>query len=116
MPMVSIVRPVSPRTDLQAGWGAQKKPPVLQGGASECDYLPDSQVGDTGLEPTANSSEKTALSEADGAESGALGARNGPIDPQLASVIDAWPGLSEPIKAGILAMIRAARVGTTEPA
>jgi hypothetical protein len=73
-------------------------------------------VGDTGLEPTANSSEKTALSEADGAESGALGARNGPIDPQLASVIDAWPGLSEPIKAGILAMIRAARVGTTEPA
>ena len=42
---------VSPRTDLQAGWGAQKETPVLQGGASECDYLPDSQVGDTGLEP-----------------------------------------------------------------
>ena len=41
---------VSPRTDSQTGWGAQKKPPVLQGGASECDYLPDSQVGVAELE------------------------------------------------------------------
>ena len=34
-----------------------------------------------------------------------------PKDPGLAAIIDAWPGLSEPIKAGILAMVRAAGGG-----
>ena len=29
-------------------------------------------------------------------------------DPELAAVVDAWPDLSEPVKAGVLAMIRAA--------
>jgi len=31
-----------------------------------------------------------------------------PIDPDLAAVVEAWPKLPEAIKAGILAMIRAA--------
>jgi hypothetical protein len=43
-----------------------------------------------------------------GAESSALGAQNGLFDHELAAVVDAWPTLPEPIKAGILAMIRAA--------
>ena len=43
-----------------------------------------------------------------GAESGALDARKAPDDPQLAEVIDAWPGLPDAVQAGILAMIRAA--------
>ena len=43
-----------------------------------------------------------------GAESGALAAREAPMDPALAAVIEAWPTLPEAIKAGILAMIRAA--------
>lgn len=42
-----------------------------------------------------------------GAESGALCAQNDPFDPQLAAVVEAWPTLPEPIKAGVLAMIRA---------
>ncbi len=30
-------------------------------------------------------------------------------DPELVSVIEAWPDLPEPIKAGILAMVRASK-------
>jgi hypothetical protein len=43
-----------------------------------------------------------------GAECGALGAREAPIDADLAAVVDAWPELPSAIKAGILAMVRAA--------
>ena len=35
-------------------------------------------------------------------------ANAGPIDAYLSKVIAAWPTLPEPIKAGILAMVRAA--------
>jgi len=31
------------------------------------------------------------------------------IDPDLAAVVDAWPDLPEALKAGILAMVKAAR-------
>jgi hypothetical protein len=43
-----------------------------------------------------------------GAESGALNARRATIDPTFAAVVEAWPTLPDPIKAGILAMVRAA--------
>jgi hypothetical protein len=43
-----------------------------------------------------------------GAESGAYGALGATSDPTLKEVIEAWPSLSEPIKAGALALIRAA--------
>jgi hypothetical protein len=43
-----------------------------------------------------------------GAESGALGHESTAIDPALKSLIDAWPTLPEAIRAGILAMVRAA--------
>jgi len=46
-----------------------------------------------------------------GAESGALGAREAPVDPDLAAVVDAWPTLPAAIKAGILAMVRAGGAG-----
>ena len=46
-----------------------------------------------------------ALSEVGGAESGAPYL----IDPDLASVIDAWAFLPAAMKAGILAMVRAAK-------
>jgi len=36
-------------------------------------------------------------------------------DPDLARVIDAWPHLPEPVKAGIVAMIQAARDATDGP-
>ncbi len=38
-----------------------------------------------------------------------LGAKSNQIPPELTTVIKAWPDLPEPIKAGILAMVQAAR-------
>jgi hypothetical protein len=46
-----------------------------------------------------------------GAESGALAPQAPTLDAGLASLIDAWPTLPEAIRAGIVAMVRAA----TEP-
>jgi len=65
-------------------------------------------VAGTGFEPAADSSEKADHPAESGAESGALGARNGPSDPRLATIIEAWPGLPEPIKEGILAVTQVA--------
>lgn len=65
-------------------------------------------MGDEGLESNPKSSRNDRVGNQGGAESGALGAREAPLDPQLAAVARAWPTLPEPIKAGILAMIRAA--------
>ena len=50
-------------------------------------------MGDGGLEPTPKSSGKTPFSETGGAESGAVGARNGAFDPDLAAIIAAWGDL-----------------------
>jgi hypothetical protein len=61
-----------------------------------------------GIEPTAISKEYNTLPAKGGAESGALNLIKPSIDPDLASLINAWPKLAEPIRAGILAMIRAA--------
>ena len=51
---------------------------------------------------------KTALLEPGGAEFGAPSLTNPNIAPELAAILDAWPRLPEPIKAGILALVRAA--------
>jgi hypothetical protein len=65
---------------------------------------------DTGLEHTLNSPEKKAVSEIGGAESGALSAHSLQIDAELAEVVMAWDCLPTAVKAGILAMARAASV------
>jgi len=59
-----------------------------------------------------NLSKKTRIVELGGAESGALGAKKIPDDPDLAAVVEAWPKLPEAIKAGILAMVEAADRGS----
>ena len=46
--------------------------------------------------------------EPGGAESGAPTLANFMIAPELVAIIDVWPKLPEPIKAGILALVRAA--------
>ena len=66
-------------------------------------------MGDTGLEPPPKNTGKTAILGCGGAESGALGVRQAHVDTELSTLIDAWPELSEAIKAGILALIRVAK-------
>jgi hypothetical protein len=62
----------------------------------------------TGLELSQESTGNSSGADRSGAKCGALGAQNGPLDPDLAAVVEAWPGLPEALRAGILAMTRAA--------
>jgi hypothetical protein len=62
-----------------------------------------------GIELTSNSPEKSAFPDPGGAESGAVLTQPPILAPELAALIDAWPRLPEPIKAGIMAMVRAAK-------
>ena len=68
-------------------------------------------MGPGGLEPPTvtkrNSNELRDAEDPRGAESGAVDTETAPIDPDLAAVIDAWPGLPEAAKAGIVAIVRA---------
>jgi hypothetical protein len=68
-------------------------------------------VGGKGLEQPRIFHDISGFLESRGAESGALGTQGGVLDPELRAIVDAWPALPEPIKAGILAMIRAGRMG-----
>jgi len=61
-----------------------------------------------GIELPPQNTEKTQLEAQGGAESGAVGAREAPLDPDLQLIVDRWEDLPQPIKAGILAMVRAA--------
>ena len=51
---------------------------------------------------------KHHVSEGVGADAGAVETKNAHADPDLQAIIDAWPGLPEAIKAGILATVKAA--------
>jgi hypothetical protein len=77
-------------------------------------------MGDTGLEHPPESPEITAFSKSRDAESDAPRAPE-PVaddrpptagDSDLRRVVEAWPTLPEPVKAGILAMIAVAEQGT----
>ena len=92
--------------DSQAEAPAQEKALVLQG---SCAFLRDPQdqgMGGTGIEHYPKNSGNIPVSSGSGAESGARGAREAVIEPAFGVVIESWPALPEPIKAGILAMIR----------
>jgi hypothetical protein len=65
-----------------------------------------------GTELIEKTPQKQGVADEGGAESGALGAENRPEDPDLGAVVDAWATLPETIKAGILAMVRAAGDGS----
>ena len=60
-----------------------------------------------GIEPIDNSQGNRGIFNEGGAESGALTVGNANIDPELASLIDAWPTLPDAIRVGIMAMVRA---------
>jgi len=92
----------------QAPKAAQQKAPVLLGSAMNRETLQPGAMGVTGFEHPAESSGNIGDDQQSGAECGALDAQARPIDPRLASIVRIWPELPEPIKVGILAMIRGA--------
>ena len=51
---------------------------------------------------------KTGISADAGADAGAVETKRQQFGPDLQALIDAWPALPEAIKAGILAMVKAA--------
>jgi hypothetical protein len=89
----------------------------------------DSQKRVMGLEPTtftlatctttqANAGNSQDLQHEAPAVTGLVQETRGgtrPTDPHLLAVVTAWPGLAEPIKAGIVAMIKAATVSAIAP-
>jgi hypothetical protein len=60
----------------------------------------------TGSEHPSNSLENQQVSQKGGAETGAIDPQSGTFPTDLAELNAAWPTLPEPIRAGILAMIR----------
>lgn len=64
-------------------------------------------VGQAGLEQCQEDSGNTALSEAGGAQSGAVGAQGGEIDADLAFVAQHWPALDDDAKQAVLAIVSA---------
>lgn len=67
------------------------------------------EVEAAGIELRPNSLGKHGVSRQGGAECGAHDAREVATDSELGELIEAWPSLPEAIKAGILAIIRAAK-------
>ncbi|HJN09783.1 MAG TPA: hypothetical protein QF564_13910 [Pirellulaceae bacterium] len=74
-------------------------------------------VGPLGFEPRLTDSESTRIrvfheenahSQQGAAQGAAFEHENAPIDPDLQAIIDRWPDLSEAVKVGILAMVKAA--------
>ena len=65
----------------------------------------------TGFETTAFSSGNTPLSETGDAKSDVNCTQSDDADPDLMAVVNAWPTLPESLKAGIVAVVRAAGKG-----
>jgi hypothetical protein len=66
--------------------------------------------GGDGIRTLPETPDKMPVLRQASAKSGAVRPQDSPIGADLASVIDAWPDLPEPIRAGVLAMVRAASV------
>ena len=68
------------------------------------------RVEGRGLESHASSCRNTHVAGQGGAKSGAVERENVPIDPDLASVIDAWHTLPPDTRTAILAIVEAAQL------
>jgi len=85
-------------------------PEGTEGSAVPCEtrlVAAKGQNGGGGIRTILETPASTALSNASGAESGAFVPQTAPVS-GLAFLLDAWPKLPEAIRAGILAMVRAA--------
>ena len=84
---------VLPRTGSQSDLALSTQAPVLHGDAANCEKVPEGQAPRVGLEQSADSPRRVQVSETGAAKIAALGDDLPPIDPDLASVIDAWHSL-----------------------
>jgi hypothetical protein len=94
--------------ELHAKPPAHKKAPVLLGSALSRETVQNWGMGDEGLEPSPFSTENQHVCDQGGSKSGARIALAGNPDPDLVTLIKAWPALPRAIKVGILAMVGAA--------
>jgi hypothetical protein len=65
-----------------------------------------------GFEPSSKTPDIQHISAERGAKLGAIAARDTiilPDDPELLSIIEAWPTLPEPVRIGIRAMVEASK-------
>lgn len=98
----------SSRTDPQEAKKARQNRAQLLPDASKCETVLDSQVPPRGNAHHAKTLGKSGFPSGQRAKSSAVGEETPHSDPDLEAIVDAWPTLSEAIRAGILAMIRAA--------
>jgi len=89
---------------------AHEKPPVLPGVATTPhERTRRVKIAVEGFEPPTPNIGKTGFPQEGGAESGAPHASDPQFPSDLVTVIESWPRLPPPIKAGILAMVSAAQ-------
>jgi hypothetical protein len=99
-------RPI--RTDSQE---TTKAPDVSRAYADRCDsrrVRAKKSSGEDRTRTLAKNAGETASAVQDGADYGALSAETAELDAELQAIIDAWPSLPDDVKAGIVAMVRAA--------
>lgn len=95
-----------PAFDISVGGYRNLQGPAVLGIPQTPEY-----VGRAGIEHPANSPEKPQVSNEGGAESGAPIAESPALPPDLRELANAWPMLPSALKAGILAMVKAANAG-----
>jgi len=85
---------------------------ALRHTSADCDlFRLESSVAGTGREHPQETPGKTGVAPESAAKCAALSAGSFAADPDLLELAAAWPTLPEPIKAGILATVRAAAAG-----
>jgi len=93
------------RTEPQTEHAAHEKTPKMPGFATNCESVQLAKVADEGFEQLHNVKGETGVPTEGAAKSGAVGAENGQIDPDLELVLRAWPGLSGAMRKQLVGII-----------
>jgi len=71
-------------------------------------------VGRAGTEHPPKTTDNSRVSSQSGTDSGTPHAEKPELPPDLAELVNAWPTLPAALKAGILAMVKAAKAGGSD--
>jgi hypothetical protein len=63
-------------------------------------------MGGAGFEQAPLAAPKTPISETVRTESGTIDGEKAPLDPDLAKIVAAWPGLPPAVRSAVLAIVR----------